>query len=77
MNDLKIRIEIVGTWCNEWPRFRITANNTIYFDELVNGRKIIEFTILPKDTNELILQHYDKRFGENGIPIQMETFEDE
>jgi hypothetical protein len=66
MNLSKISVVLKGTWCNDWPRFKITGNDSIYFDDFVAGDKIIEFFMPTDKHNTLRLEHYGKQFGENG-----------
>lgn len=61
-----IKMEIRGTWCNQWPKLRVGVNNTIYFDKEVVDNNTIEFTVPIYESNSLIIQHYDKKFGHNG-----------
>jgi hypothetical protein len=67
MNPISVKIEVEGTWCNQWPCLRIEGNNSIYFDGEIVGNKIINFVIPANDYNQLTLCHYGKRFGENNI----------
>ena len=67
MDQVKIYIEFNGTRCNNWPRVKVIGNNYTYFDAEVVKNKIIEFTMPLQDRNCLILEHYGKKFGENGI----------
>lgn len=66
MNKSKIRIVVEGTYCNDWPRFKITGNNCTYFDDYVVENKVIEFEMPVDQHNMLIMEHYGKQFGENG-----------
>jgi hypothetical protein len=65
MNFSKISIVVKGTWCNNWPRFKISGNNCIYFDDYVVENKVIEFFMPAHEHNTLILEHYGKQFGQN------------
>ena len=66
MNKSKIRIVVEGTYCNDWPRFKVTGNNYTYFDDYVVDNKAIEFEMPVGVHNKLIMEHYGKQFGENG-----------
>lgn len=44
----------------------IMVNNDIYFDDLVIDDMDIEFTAPLRDSNHLVIRHYDKRFGDDG-----------
>ena len=67
MNSIHIRLEVFGTWCNDWPLLRVSVNDNIYFDDKVIDNKIIEFDAPLEDINSLVMQHYGKSFGNNGI----------
>ena len=58
-------MEILGTYCNAWPKFKITGNNITYFDQEVQQNLVVEFEMPLGDTNSLVLTHYDKNFGHN------------
>lgn len=66
MNSVYINVDLEGTWCNHWPKLKVSVNDIIYFDgEVINKHKInITAPLLPN--NKLIIQHYDKNFGQNG-----------
>lgn len=66
MKKSHVKLDVEGTWCNEWPKLRVTANQNIYWDDYVPGYKSIEFDMCLADTNYLRIQHYDKCFGHNG-----------
>lgn len=66
MNSTHICLQLFGTKCNEWPRFRVIGNSITYFDSEVCENATIEFDMPLLDNNTLIIQHYDKKFGENG-----------
>lgn len=67
MSYVNIRLELYGTYCNDWPRFKITGNNITYFDQQVKENLLVEFTMPLEDKNSLVLTHYDKSFGENNV----------
>lgn len=66
MKSVCIIIEVEGTWCNQWPKLKLSVNDNIYFDGEVAGSKTLHVQTALLDTNTLIIQHYDKSFGENG-----------
>lgn len=66
MNSIDISIEVEGTWCNDWPWFKVVANNHTYYDQQVIDKKIIKFSLPAKNLNCLVLEHYGKSFGING-----------
>lgn len=45
---------------------QVRLNNHIYFDSSVIDYATIEFTAPINQNNTLIIQHYDKKFGQNG-----------
>ena len=66
MNSVCINVEVEGTWCNHWPKLRLSVNDSIYFDNEINGKNNINITAPLQTNNKLIIQHYDKSFGQNG-----------
>jgi hypothetical protein len=67
MKNSSISIGMYGTACNEWPRIKIAGNNDIYYDGEVQGNKVVSFEMPLLDTNTLVIEHYGKKFGENGV----------
>jgi hypothetical protein len=66
MNFIDILIEVDGTWCNDWPWFRVIVNNHTYYDQQIADKKIIKFSLPVLEYNQLVLEHYGKSFGQNG-----------
>jgi hypothetical protein len=60
-----ILLRLQGTWCNDWPCFRITANNKVYYDAQIQDHQTLEFQVPDLDVNCLLLTHHGKYFGEN------------
>lgn len=66
MLSVHIQIEVRGSWCNEWPDIAVTLNDKIYFKDKVQNDCVVDFTAPVLSNNTLIIQHYNKKFGENG-----------
>jgi hypothetical protein len=66
MKTVNLLIEVLGTYCNDWPLLRVGGNNDIYFDDRIENKEIIEFEMLLQENNVLVLEHHGKYFGENG-----------
>jgi hypothetical protein len=62
----QIKIEIQGYWCHQWPKMQVRLNDHIYFDSSIMDYTTVEFTAPINTNNILIIQHYDKKFGQNG-----------
>lgn len=67
MNSDAIEINLTGLWCNNWPKLKVSLNGKTYFDDYVVGDVNLKLTAPLLEKNTLILEHYDKQFGENGI----------
>lgn len=61
-----INVKLRGTWCHHWPKLRVLLNNHIYFDGDVVNDVNVEFVAPVDHHNSLIIQHYNKNFGQNG-----------
>lgn len=59
----EFRIKAAGQFCNDLPRLRITLDGSVVHDGSV-GDMDLQFEI-PRTACVLVLEHYDKRFGEN------------
>ena len=55
-----------GTWCHDWPKIRIKINDKIYYCDQVQNQVNLSFDIPLQDNNTVIIQHFDKNFGQNG-----------
>jgi hypothetical protein len=66
MKSIKIKLTVSGTWCHDWPKMKILLNNIIYYDDQVTDTIDVVFEAPLQDNNSLIIQHYDKKFGQNG-----------
>lgn len=66
MESCRIKLELEGTWCNDWPRLRVTANNNIYWDAMVQGDTTVEFAMPVNASNLVRIEHHGKHFGEQG-----------
>jgi len=66
MKSVSIQLELQGTWCNDWPNLKVAFNDFIYFEGKIEGQKNIKIQAPVLDVNTLIIQHHDKKFGENG-----------
>lgn len=60
-----ILLRVQGTWCNDWPLFRVTVNDHVCFDGPIQDHEILQFDVPTLEQNELTLTHYGKYFGEN------------
>lgn len=67
MNFINITIEVNGTWCNNWPNFKVQANGHIYIDQPIENHQIFKFSVPDTDHNTLTLSHYGKSFGQDNI----------
>lgn len=66
MESCHIKMELEGTWCNDWPNLTITANDNIYWDVPVQGMVVIDFVMPVQAHNHVRLLHHGKCFGEQG-----------
>ena len=66
MKSVYIKLVVNGTWCNDWQNIKVVFNDSIYFQGSIQDCKTIEFEAPVCQSNTLIIQHYDKKFGENG-----------
>jgi len=77
MESVEVKLELTGVgFDNRWPRCRVLVNETLYFDDVVQGTKEIVFNAdLEDDTqNKLIVDYYNRDFrkdvilGPDGLP---------
>lgn len=66
MHPIYVEIKLKASWCNEWPNLIVELNKNIYFQGKVDNNLTIKFTAPGKLNNTLIIQHYNKNFGQNG-----------
>jgi hypothetical protein len=66
MKTFNLKMSLESTWCHDWPKLKIIANDQIVFDGTVQLLQELVFDLPLQDTNTLIIQHYDKKFGQNG-----------
>lgn len=58
-----LKINTIGTFCNEYPKCLITLNNQTFYDGYINDNV---FQIpLSEEFNSIVITHYDKHFGKN------------
>ena len=67
MTQINLAIDLKGQYYNHWPFARITVNNLILFDGEVIDIVTLMFNINAVDKNQLIIEHYGKRFGDNNV----------
>jgi hypothetical protein len=60
-----IMLLVQGTWCNDWPCFRVTVNDRVCFEGSIQNYQTLEFDVPVLEHNVLTLTHYNKYFGEN------------
>lgn len=64
---LKLSLSIEPMWCNHWPCLKIICNDKIYWEGSLESQTQIDIDIPLENNNELRIQHFDKKFGENNI----------
>lgn len=65
---LAFQLRINANWCNHWPYIKICFNDAVVFDSELNQSIDIAFDVNDiLDTNQLTINHYGKRSGENKI----------
>jgi hypothetical protein len=67
ITQIKLSIDLKGQYCNHWPFAKISVNNQILFDGQVENAVTYDFTIDAIKNNQLVIEHYGKRFGENNV----------
>lgn len=60
-----ILLRLQGTWCNDWPLFRVTVNDNVCFEGPIQDHQVLQFDVPTLDHNILTLTHHGKYFGEN------------
>lgn len=66
MKFVNIKLSLLGTWCHDWPRVSIQVNNQTLYCDQVQDQIDLSFDVPLQDNNTLIIQHFDKNFGQNG-----------
>jgi len=66
---MKIDIEVIGTFCNNWPNLIVEINNKKVYDSKVKNKETItlEFEDLITKGNKFVIGMVNKRFGRNSI----------
>ena len=66
---MKIDIEVVGTFCNNWPNLIVEINNKKIYDSTVKNKETItlEFEDLITQGNKFVIGMVNKRFGKNSV----------
>lgn len=64
---MEIQIDVTGFYCNHWPNLKITLNNQALFCGEVVDKLTLIFNVEGLDKNQLVFEHFNKSFGEDGI----------
>ena len=64
---MEIQIELAGFYCNHWPNLRIDLNNQQLFCGEVEEQMTLTFEVDCFDKNQLVFEHFGKKFGEQGV----------
>lgn len=64
---MKLEIKLQGTRYRRWPTIRIIFNNQCLYDGKVESELLFEQEVPLEEHNSLVIEHYGKRFGEQGI----------
>lgn len=64
---MEIEINVRGFYCNHWPNLKIKLNNRELFCGQVQDQLQLKFEVDAKDKNQLVFEHFGKKFGEEGI----------
>lgn len=67
METVNLKIYLLGSYCNDWPRFQLLQGKNVIWDGLVVDEKILDIDLDCANSTQITLRHLDKRFGENGI----------
>lgn len=59
-------MDLVGTWCNDWPKLQVSVNGNIYWDAEVQDAITVDVQVPVQGRNTLRIEHYGKSFGEQG-----------
>lgn len=65
--EIKVQIGLEGHHCNLWPLCRILLNDDVVFDGEVQGDQSLEFNMVLRRHNSIMITHHGKRFGEGRI----------
>lgn len=61
-----LNIQLKPNFCNQWPLFRVTYNDTILFEDEIRQSTSLCFDLDLNSHNHLKLEHFGKYFGEDG-----------
>lgn len=64
---INLAIDLKGQYCNHWPFARVTVNNRVLFDGEVCDSVTLMFNIKALPENQLLIEHYGKRFGDDNV----------
>lgn len=64
---INLAIDLNGQYYNHWPFARVWVNNQILFDGKVHDSVALTFDISALENNQLTIEHYGKRFGDNNV----------
>jgi len=67
MTQFNLAIDLQGQYCNHWPFARITVNDQELFNGAVQDSVTLMFNIDANKHNLLRIEHYGKRFGDDGV----------
>ena len=67
MTQINLTIDLKGQRCNHWPFARVTVNNRVVFDGQVQEAVTLTFNIDAQEKNQLLIEHYGKRFGDDNV----------
>lgn len=67
MEEVKIVINLQGTFCNNWPCGQVDINGNTVFNGQIKDEQLIEFCLSCQDHGSIVITHYDKQNGDNGI----------
>lgn len=77
MESVEFKLELNGAgFDNRWPRCKVSVNETLYFDDIVQGKKEIVFSaeLEEESKNKLVVDYYNRNYkkdvilGPDGMP---------
>lgn len=67
MTSVNLKVYLVGYYCKHWPRVRVLHQGKIIWDGEVSGHAQIDLELQADSADTVVLEHYGKRFGEDGV----------
>lgn len=64
---MNLSLDLKGTFCNSWPHLKIYINDSLLFDDFIDGYQTVNLSIADSPSYTIVIEGIKKQFGENNV----------